>query len=104
MPLRERRTILTVFSGTLMAGSLLALLAILATHHLTLTGMTEESTGYRYFYTLRMLYGRGERPWLPQGQLPGLTHLLIQAGLTLSGFSPTSLFPRIDLFAYLAAA
>lgn len=87
-----------------MAAALLSPLLILAAHGLTLTGMTEESTGYRYFYTLRMLYGQGERPWVLQGQLPGVTHIGIQLGLTLAGFSPTSLFPRIDLFDYTAAA
>jgi hypothetical protein len=104
MPLRTRRSILTVLSCALMVASLLALLAVMAAHHLTITGMTEESTGYRYFYSLRILYGSGERPWLPQGQLPGLSHLLIQMGLTLFGYSPTSLLPRIDVFAYFAAA
>src|SRR5262245_16296961 len=103
MSFRGRR-IGPIIAATLMAAGLLAPLIILRVHHLTLTGMTEESTGYRYFYTLRMLYGHGERPWLPQGQLPGLSHLVIQLALTRAGFSPTSLFPRIDLFAYTAAA
>src|SRR5215471_3872837 len=104
MSIRDRRTIAAVGAATLMAAALLAPLVILGRHGLTLTGITEESTGYRYFYTLRMLYGHGERPWLPQGQLPGLSHIAIQVGLTLAGLSPTSLFPRIDLFAYSAAA
>jgi hypothetical protein len=70
---------------------------------LTATGMAEESIGYRYFYTLRMLYGAHERPWLPQGQLVGLTHLAIQASLTAAGLPPTQLFPRIDYWAYAAS-
>ena len=101
---RARRSWWTAVSAILLAGGLLSPLIILGAHRFTLTGMAEESTGYRYFYSLRNLYGQGEHPWLPQGQFPGLTHVLLQVGLTLAGFSPTQLFPRIDLFAYSAAA
>lgn len=71
---------------------------------LSLAGISEESTGYRYFYTLRMLYGEHERPWLPQGHLVGLVHIALQLLLTAIGYPPTQLSPRIDLFIYLAAA
>jgi hypothetical protein len=87
--------------GICLTLSLLLLLSI--SKGATLTGMAEESTGYRYFYTLRILYGDNERPWLPQGQLVGLAHMLIQVILTTLGYPPTELFPRIDLFAYSAA-
>jgi hypothetical protein len=51
-----------------------------------------------------MLYGNHERPWLPQGQFIGLVHIVIQLALTAFGFPPEQLHPRIDLFAYIAAA
>src|SRR5262245_1014031 len=104
MPATRSRSLWLGLSAMLLALGLLAPLIILGSHHLTLTGMTEESSGYRYFYSLRNLYGHGEHPWLPQGQLPGLSHMLIQVGLTLAGLPPTSLFPRIDFFTYIAAA
>lgn len=93
----------TWFIGFLIGLVLLFPLILLAKEGLTLTGMTEESTGYRYFYTLRILYGEHERPWLPQGQLVGLVHMGIQLLLTTLGYPPTQLYPRIDLFTYLAA-
>lgn len=75
---------------------------LLAAHHISLTALYEESIGYRYFYSLRILYS-SERPWLPQGQLPGLFHLAIQAILSTFGHPPSELFPRIDIFAFLGA-
>lgn len=90
--------------GLLLTAALLSPLIALAVSGLTLTGMAEESSGYRYFYSLRLLYGDHERPWLPQGQLPGLAHLGIQVALTSAGYPPANLFPRMDLFSYAAAA
>ena len=37
--------------------------------HLTLTGACEEGLGYRYFYTLRLLYEGDGYIFLPQGHL-----------------------------------
>jgi hypothetical protein len=66
------------------------------------TGLFEESVGYRYFYSLRLAFG-GEHPFLPQGQFPTLVHVIIQ--WTLSAFYPTDqLFPRIDIFSFVAVA
>jgi hypothetical protein len=73
-----------------------------ATRHISLTGLYEENIGYRYFYSLRIVYS-SERPWLPQGQLPGLFHIAIQAILSAFGLPPSELFPRIDVFTFLAA-
>lgn len=73
-----------------------------ALNGVSLTGVFEESVGYRYFYSLRILYG-DERPWLPQGQMPGLLHLAIQLALSALGYPRTELFPRIDIFTYAAA-
>jgi hypothetical protein len=90
--------------ASLAVAVLLVPLIWLALHHATLTGVDEESSGYRYFYSLRILYGMHERPWLPQGQLVGLVDMAIQIALTAMGFSPKQLAPRIDIFTYAAAA
>jgi hypothetical protein len=57
----------------------------------------EESVGFRYFHSLRILYGH-EYPWLPQGQLSGILHIVVQKALTLFGHPIDEFFPRIDLF------
>lgn len=102
-------TLAAIAAGRFLPLALLAvalLLPLLFVVHdgLSLTSFQEESTGYRYFYTLRMLYGDGERPWLPQGQAVGLIHMVIQVVLTALGYPPSQLFPRIDIFAYVASA
>ncbi|MGE3910494.1 MAG: hypothetical protein AB7K36_14130 [Chloroflexota bacterium] len=97
----EAVTALAALGATL---GLLAPILWCAAHGVSLVGMTEESTGYRYFYSLRLLYADGERPWLPQGHLIGIVHHLIQLALTALGHPPTELTPRIDRFAYAAAA
>lgn len=61
----------------------------------------EESVGYRYFYSMRIAFG-GEYAWLPQGYLPGLFHVVIQYILSFIGYAPGELFPRIDVFSFLA--
>lgn len=88
----------------LVAACMIRPVLVMATAGITLTGMAEESIGYRYFYTLRFLYADHERPWLPQGQLTGLSHIVLQVLLTGAGYPPEQLFPRIDVFAYLASA
>lgn len=91
------------------AGAIVILLLIpwplwlLLSQGFTITGFAEESTGYRYFYSLRLLYGDHERPLLPQGHLVGLIHMGIQVLLTVLGYPPTQLFPRVDIWAYTAA-
>jgi hypothetical protein len=93
-----------VVAGSVGTVLLLLPLLLLASNGLSLVGLTEESTGYRYFYSLRILYTPDERPWIPQGQLVGLVHIGVQLLLTALGYAPTQLQPRIDLFAYIAAA
>lgn len=84
--------------------SLVALpLALLLYDGSSLVGLTEESVGYRYYHSLRIL-ASDERPWLPQGQLLGLAHMALHAALTAAGHPPAELFPRLDLWAYTAAA
>ncbi|MDP1615378.1 MAG: hypothetical protein Q8L68_06235, partial [Methylococcales bacterium] len=75
---------------------------ILAYHHVAVSPLFEEATGFRYFYSLRILYS-AERPWLPQGQLPGIINIGIQYILTACGYSITKAQPRIDLFSYISA-
>jgi len=94
----------TAVAVVCVAVALLYPLALVVRDGLTLTGIQEESLGYRYFDSLRILYGTDERPWQPQGQAAGLVHLAIQLALTAAGYPPTQLFPRIDRFAELAIA
>ncbi|MDF1757018.1 MAG: hypothetical protein P1U74_01780 [Legionellaceae bacterium] len=61
-------------------------------------GFNEESIGYRYFHTLRILYGQGEYPWLPQGHLTGLFHMLIQLTLTALGYPISDRNIRVEAF------
>jgi len=72
--------------------------------HLTLTGSCEESLGYRYFYSLRLLYDANGYVFLPQGHLMDLVHQTVQLFLTWIGFSRYLVFPRIDLFSYISIA
>ena len=62
-----------------------------------LSEVVGEITAYRYFYSLRMLYGEGESPWVPNGHTVGLAFKLINHGLTALGISPANIYPRIDL-------
>lgn len=98
---RETWIVPAAVGGVVFAG-LCFPLAVAITNGLQLAGATEESTGYRYFYTLRMMYGINERPWLPQGQAVGVVHMGIQLLLTFVGLPPTQLMPRIEYFLYLA--
>ena len=93
----------SVIAPFVLALAVLAPVATLAWIGLSPVGMTEESTGYRYFYSLRTLYTADERPWLPQGQVMTLVHIGLQALLTLVGFPITQLTPRMELFAYFGA-
>ena len=92
-----------VLIAALLAGFLLSPVLTLIAHGYTPTGMAEESIGRRYFYSLRILYGEHDRPWVPQGHLVSVSHIAIQYALTAAGFPPTQLFPRIDVFAYTAS-
>jgi hypothetical protein len=85
------------------ASFLLFPVAMLALQSSTLTGMSEESVGYRYFYTLRSLY-EGTYLFLPQGELVNLIFKGIHLALTAIGHPTTELFPRIDYFTYAAIA
>src|SRR3990167_8631772 len=57
--------------------SLAITLFVLNANGISQIGFNEESIGYRYFHSLRLLYGEHEFPWLPQGQLIGLIHMLV---------------------------
>jgi hypothetical protein len=70
---------------------------------LSLSGVHDEGVGFRYFYTLRRLYGDDEHPWVPHGQVPGLMQTSLQLALTAAGYPPTRLHPRIDVWTYLAS-
>jgi hypothetical protein len=68
----------------------------------SIAGVDEESVGYRYFYSLRIAKGH-EFPWIPQGHLTTLSHVLIQYGLSAAGLPDNQLVPRIDTFVFIAA-
>ncbi len=93
-----------VFSVAVFAAALLWPPAWVIAHGATLTGVNEESTGYRYFYTLRELYEPPVFLFLPQGQLTNLVQKAIQLLLTLAGLPITQLRPRIDYFCYASVA
>lgn len=93
-----------LISVLIFAGTLLWPLAWIIVHGTTLVGVNEESTGYRYFYSLRALYDPPTFMFLPQGQLTNLIQKAIQLALTLFGLPPTQLRPRIDYFCYASVA
>ncbi|MCC7370135.1 MAG: hypothetical protein IT306_17045 [Chloroflexi bacterium] len=70
---------------------------------LSQVGMTEESTGYRYFHSLRLLFTADERPWLPQGQVMTVLHMGVQLLVVALGHPVTEITPRMEIWAYLAA-
>jgi hypothetical protein len=102
---RELTSLHLVFTGaigTFVYGALLLFpITMVSLGHSTLTGMYEESIGYRYFYTLRTLYETSYL-FLPQGDLVNLVFKGIHLVLSASGYPVTQLFPRIDFFSYLA--
>ncbi|MGE3271941.1 MAG: hypothetical protein AB7P40_24520, partial [Chloroflexota bacterium] len=75
-----------------------------AAEGLSLAGGHDEAVGYRYFYTLRRLYGDHEQPWVPHGQVQGIVHTGLQLALTAAGYPPTQLHPRLDIWTYFAPA
>lgn len=69
----------------------------------TLTGLYEESLGFRYFYSLRTVHEPQIFLFLAQGHLVTFCHELLQ--VVLDQFLPAEqLLPRIDVFARLAIA
>lgn len=76
-------------------------LAWVAWNGWTLTGVYEESLGYRYFFSLRQVQEPDKFVFLPQGHLPSILHRLLQRVLSLF-YEVDTLRPRIDVFAYLA--
>ncbi|HTV28834.1 MAG TPA: hypothetical protein VMF32_13695, partial [Xanthobacteraceae bacterium] len=69
-------------------------------HGYTLTGVFEESVGYRYFYSLRKLYDPPTYLFTAQGQSIDIIQALIQIALTWLGYPTTQVQPRIDHFCY----
>lgn len=70
---------------------------------ISLVGMGEESVGYRYFYSLRILYEETGAPDLPQGHLVSVIHALLQYILTIVGFLKNDIQIRINVFSYIAS-
>jgi hypothetical protein len=88
--------------ATLVYGALLLFpVTMLSLDHSTLTGLYEESVGFRYFFNLRTLYETAYL-FLPQGDLVNLIFKGIHLVLSADGYPADQLFPRIDLFSYLS--
>jgi len=68
----------------------------------TFETIVEESLGYRYFYSLRIIFG-GEAPWIPQGHLVGLLHHILNLLLNIFGLSQSDLELRPFLFIWIVA-
>jgi hypothetical protein len=66
------------------------------------TALFEEAIGYRFFYGLRILFGK-EQPWLPQGQTLGVIQHLFQLALSAAGFAVNDVGMRIKAFVGLNA-
>jgi len=88
----------------ILAVLILAPIALVATRGATLSGLYEESIGYRYFYSLRTVQGERAALFLPQGQIQDLLCQAIQVGLTLAGYQPYDTAGRIDAFSYCLVA
>ena len=104
IPHRWQDVMRTIIPTVVLAVGLLFPLSWVILHGWTLSGWYEESVGYRYFYSLRMMYDVNAFVFVPQGHLMGIVNQVIQGLLTALGFPPNVLFPRIDLFSYVAVA
>ena len=104
IPHRWNDVLRTIIPTVMLAVGLLFPLGWVILKGWTLTGLYEESVGYRYFYSLRMLYDVNAFVFLPQAQLVGIVNQVIQGLLTALGYPPDVLFPRIDLFSYITVA
>jgi len=62
-----------------------------------LSEVVGEITAYRYFYSLRMAFGQGESPWVPNGHTIGYAYLVLNKLLNLVGFDWHEVKYRIDL-------
>lgn len=95
----------TFLSAAVAAGLFAALVLLPSANHwltgISLTASMEESFGYRYIGSLRVLYG-DEDPFLAQGHLPSLLHLPIQSFLDWLRHPTNEIHPRIDRFGVIA--
>ena len=76
----------------------LAPIALVATRGATLSGLYEESIGYRYFYSHRTVLGESAVLFLPQGQIEDLLSQALQIGLNVAGYPLYDIAGRIDAF------
>lgn len=92
-------------SAAIAAGLFSAFVLLPSAYHwftgISLTASMEESFGYRYVSSLRVLHS-DENPFLPQGHLPSLLHLPIQPFLDWLGHPINEIHPRIDWFGVIA--
>jgi hypothetical protein len=79
-------------------------IALVATRGATLSGLYEESIGYRYFFSLRAVLGEDAALFLPQGQLQDLLSQALQIALNIAGYPLYDTAKRIDAFSYSLVA
>lgn len=101
---RLARMFLDWGAGAVVAAVCLGPLIRLTAEGVSLVNVAAESVGYRYFNSLRILYGIDDRPWTPQGHVLGLLHLGLQTLLTAFGLAPTQLQPRLDWYLIIGTA
>jgi hypothetical protein len=97
---RWSRPVALVFLAVL----ILAPLVLVATRGATLSGLYEESVGFRYFYSLRTVLGENSVLFLPQGQIQDLLSQAIQIALNFAGYQLYDTEGRIDAFSYSLVA
>jgi hypothetical protein len=82
----------------LFAAAMLWPIAWVCLKGVSLSATYEESVGYRYFYTLRMLVEPNTFLFLPQGQSTDLVQKLIHLLLSSFGYPKEQIYPRVDYF------
>lgn len=88
----------------ILAVLILTPLVLVATRGATLSGLYEESIGFRYFYSLRTVLGENAVLFLPQGQIQDLLSQAIQIALNFAGYPHYDTEGRIDAFSYSLVA
>ena len=94
-PAASRR--LTLIIGALLATALSLPMLLCYARGYKLSEVVGEITAYRYFYSLRMAFGQGESPWVPNGHTIGYAYLVLNKLLHWFGYDWHETKYRIDL-------
>jgi hypothetical protein len=98
--LQSRRLDRAAFSAVVVAALALTC-GLIYREGVNLVAFFEEPLGYRYFYSLRIIFGK-EAPFIPQGHVPGLLHHIANVALLRSGFPASNIHGRPEVFLLLA--